>query len=382
MRGLLQVSNIDLLREVERAWRALEAARAVIPPELEGYCDWAEKVCEEIRQAVRNNLADIALGIDEILVDILSATQETTRSFHVFNQRFLSGVLRFQLSDRLCLRLLKWLHSEHAVTRDSPMSIGDGEFSIWPAQDTPVLYAMPPSAQRGLLYLPLFFHEFGHLLYKHHEPEMDDLVKNLQRAIADRLLAGTQRGDDYDLSDLVYRKTIVETWFEWTQEIFCDAVGYTIGGPAFANAFAVYMRMRGRGEYHAERDELALCSHPVTWLRIKLIADRARQSGAGPEADELERSWAVIAAALGVTEDYYGYFEQTFLDDVRQTVTDMLTEAGPRELRQEELGSSDTDAPSNSPPHLLNQSWRRFLRDPGRYAAWEDLAIRGFLEKQ
>ncbi len=39
------------------------------------------------REAVRGNLSD-ALGIDEILIDILSVTQETTRNFHVFQSAF------------------------------------------------------------------------------------------------------------------------------------------------------------------------------------------------------------------------------------------------------------------------------------------------------
>ncbi len=102
---------------------------------------------------------------------------------------------------------------------------------------------------------------------------------------------------------------------------------------AFANGFSAYMWTRGRGEYHATPDEPALRSHPVTWLRVKLVADRARQLACAADADALERSWADVASALGVTEDYYGYFEESLLEAVRKTVSDMLTETNPRTFR-------------------------------------------------
>ena len=57
---------------------------------------------------------------------------------------------------------------------------------------SPLIYMMPPSAQQGLLYLPLFFHEFGHLLYACHKPEMDALVRELQENLAELLEPAVQ----------------------------------------------------------------------------------------------------------------------------------------------------------------------------------------------
>ena len=75
------------------------------------------------------------------------------------------------------------------------MALSDGDFASWPQPNWPTIYFMPPSAQHRLLYLPLFFHEFGHLLYSCHEPELDELIKALQKVIAQFLEPSAQRDD-------------------------------------------------------------------------------------------------------------------------------------------------------------------------------------------
>ncbi len=127
------------------------------------------------------------------------------------------------------------------------MAVSNEDFSIWPV--IPTMYLLPCTAQHSLLYLPLFFHEFGHLLYALHHQEMDALVKSLQEKIAD-LLTPMIHLDDAMASEAVKEQQIVvEQWYEWTQELFCDAVGLTIGGSADVRAFSTYLRMRGRDHF-------------------------------------------------------------------------------------------------------------------------------------
>ena len=175
---------------------------------------------------------------------------------------------------------------------------------------------MPPSAQQLLLYLPLFFHEFGHLLYVCHKPEMDDLVRSLQQTISEYLEPSVQRDDAHAKREQKQRSEIVESWFEWTHEIFCDAVGLVIGGPAFAHPFSMYFRMLGRDEYYLKPKYLEGRAHPVTWLRVRLIVDRARRMGFSELAASLESIWLTIANQMSVTEDYYGFYIPT---DIPQT---------------------------------------------------------------
>lgn len=380
MRDILEQSNTSLMYGIEQLRVALRDAASSIPRELDKYYDWAVAFCDLLYQRVKQNLQDLNLGQDNIIPDIRSNTQDITWSFHLFDQRLITPILRVRPTDRLCLRLLCWLHSEHPRTEDIPVGLSDGEFGIWPAQNLPAIYFMPSSAQRGLLYLPLFFHEFGHLLYVYHRQEMNDLIRSLQEQIGELLKSSVHRGDLYEqMTEEPERRTIEETWYLWAQELFCDAVGYVIGGMAFAHAFSIYTRMLGQGEYHKSQQELKHRKHPVTWLRVRLLADRAWRMSYRADSEALENAWDIIAGAMGVTEDYYGFYESDFLPFIQETIHDMLTEASPRRFTDQEVAASEVDSPSLSPVYLLNQAWQRFWTDPEGYRAWEEKAIRDFL---
>lgn len=364
---------MDLLREIERLRAILRSVSDSIPAELGTYYGWAAVTCDGFRQQVMQNLHDLDSGHDNILRDVLSNTQLVTVSFHQYNQRLVGPILRARPSDRLCLKLFRWLHSVHPQTLDIPAALSDGEFGIWPVPPQPTIYFMPSSAQHGLLYLPLFFHELGHLLYACHKPEMDDVVRSFQEKISELLEPSMQRDDLYAQVEAGKRSAIVETWYEWAQEFFCDAVGFVIGGTAFVHAFSMYLRMIGRGEYHLPPEQLAHREHPVTWLRIRLLADRMRRVGHNVDAEELENAWNTIAEAMGVIEDYYGFYASEFLRVIQQTIDDMLTEASPFGLNEEEERRSEIAA--SSPIPLLNEAWHQFLSDPERYYEWEKKAV-------
>jgi len=380
MREILRQSNVDLLREIARLELVLSSVSVL--PELSAYHEQISKVCEVLHKQGRQNLHDLDLNKDEILPDILSGTQNLAKLFRLYNEHFASPILRSLPSDRLCLRVITWLHANHPKTQNVPAGLSDGGFRIWPEPRLPIVYFMPPSRQRGLLYLPLFFHEFGHLLYACHEPEMDNLVRELQEAISDLLEPVSQRDDLQARENAKVRQAIVERWYEWIQELFCDVVGFTIGGPCFIHAFSMYLRMGGRDEFHLPQEELESSRHPVTWLRIRLLADRAHLMGWSAEADELENEWGKIAATMGITEEHYGFYDDRFLPSIRQTIDDMLTEASPYyQFSAEDVSPSDWNPESSSPVHLLNRAWSIFLNNPSVYDSWEDQAISDFLAR-
>src|SRR5882724_3127390 len=176
VRAILLQSNVELLRGIQRLRETLVSAGERVPDELDTYYSWTMRVCEELRQQVTQTLDDLQISEAEaqpdlsLIPDLLSKTQKVTRRFAQFNQWYVSPVLRTQPSDRMCLKLLRWLHSVHKQTQPIPAALSDGDFASWPVPPLPTVYFMPTFAQSGLLYLPLFFHEFGHLLYACHEP--------------------------------------------------------------------------------------------------------------------------------------------------------------------------------------------------------------------
>ena len=152
-----------------------------------------------------------------------------------------------------------------------------------------------------------------------------------------------------------------------------------MGGPSFAYTFSMYFRVLGWNEYHVPRSELAHRSHPVTWIRIHLLVDRARQMDYNIVATDLEEKWSQVAAALGVREDYYGFYDPTFLSMIQGKLDDMLTETSPREFQESEV-SNQGESTFTSPVVLLNKAWQKFQDDPENYREWEEDAIARFLD--
>src|SRR5258705_12950051 len=124
---------------------------------------------------------------------------------------------------------------------------------------------------------------------------MDDLVDDLQQVIARRLEPASRRADRQAEREQQKRKQIAERWYDWTQEFFCDAVGLVMCGPAFAHSFSFYFRTIGQDAYQRSFNDQMRSSHPVTWLRVRLLADRARTMGWQRLADEIEDDWQNIA---------------------------------------------------------------------------------------
>lgn len=388
MRETVKQSCSDLLCDIERLKEALDEVVSTIPAELEGFYEWLCVVRETYRKEALQILRDLTSKPDDQLRDITSEAQSLLLNLQVFNQRLIGPVLRARQSDRLCLRLLQWLHSTHPRTMNIPAGLSDGDFASWPNPRWPAIYFMPPSAQRRLLYLPLFFHEFGHILYSCFKSEMDVLIDGLQKTVGRLLEPRSQRDDLLAKSDEQKRRTISETWYEWMHELFCDALGFEMGGPAFAYSFSMYFRLLGRERYHLNANELRGRKHPVTRVRIRVLADRARQLGYEQVGDEIEKNWDDLAKGLAIDEDYYGFYETAFLPHIKRTIDEMLVRIKPRVYSLEEVSTDILDGTGALVGGetstilvvtLLNQAWRVFLADPNHYATWEKRAIETFL---
>ena len=378
MQKLLKQNNIALLHEIEHLQRSLIDAQGNIPEKPQIYTTWIIKECDLLYQRALNNLKYLEFELEDLLRDILSETELVTRAFYDLNGQRASPILRARASDQLSLKFLLWLHSTHTRAKNIPAAICDGEFGVWPIQ--PTLYATPCTSQKGLRNLPIFFHEFGHLLYTFHQPEMDAIINELQAEIRDSLRSSVERNDEYERTRETERDVIVHTWYEWAQECFCDAVGLVMGGPSFTHAFSMYFRALGWNEYHVPKRELAHRSHPVTWIRIRLLVDRARQMDYNVVATDLEEKWRQVAAALGVREDYYGFYDPKFLSVIQDKLDDMLMETSPRKFQASEISNQETESTFTSPVALLNRAWQKFIEDPDGYREWESDAIARFID--
>lgn len=128
------------------------------------------------------------------------------------------------------------------------------------------------------------------------------------------------------------------------------------------------------------KEELMKSTHPVTWIRIQLLADRARRMDYNTVADDLEEKWLQVASALEVDEDFGGFYDDPFLPVIQEKLDDMLTETSPREFQETEVSNGVPESTFSSPVSLLNMAWQKFLDDPASYREWEKEAIFSFLD--
>jgi hypothetical protein len=377
MRDLLVTANRDLLHQIQTLQDAIGAA--VVPAELTPYRGQVEKACDELRHEVRRNLKDLEHGIPASFVRVLRQTQRVTRFFDVVNSRFAGPAIRSRVEDRVGLIVLRWLHDEHPKAVSHSFAMSDGNFAIYPTEEWPALYFMPSSRQQTLHYLPLLFHEFGHLLYVLHEQEMDELVADFQQVVSDELAPKTVRQRSKVEKQERFRQQAVLRWYEWVQEFFCDAVGLTIGGPCFLQAFWHYFRARSSEEFFLPREKQMSSGHPVTWLRVRMLVDRAKKLGLADLADEVDAGWHATATLLRVREDYEGLWSDQFFVPLRETLDDMLEECHPRPFGADDLSGGFK---TGTPLRLLNRAWIKFRADPDKYRAWEKSAINAFVQSR
>lgn len=364
MRRRLIETNQDLRQQLRGLRGSLSGTD--VAPLMEMFVQDVVEICNKLEVEVERQLKDLEYGLEDTFPDILAATQLALQWFDLINTRLASPITRYNNEDRLALSVLHGLHESHEVTRSKSFAISDGGFAVYPTPELPVVYLLPISRRTTLLYLPLLFHEFGHLLYACHNQELDDLVHEFQSVVARALAPKTLRDRGGSYPDDSVRQSIVSAWYSWAQEIYCDAVGLTVGGASFLKAFSHYFRFRSVKDYYRPRAEQLQSRHPVTRLRTRLLLDRTREYGLQSVADDVEEAWILTAQLLEVDEDYEGTWVENLYSPLQRTLDYMLEETQPQDFRQRD---------GTSPLTLIDEAWTRFEKYAEGFSNWEKAAI-------
>jgi hypothetical protein len=368
IRTSLKRKNKDLEHDLEKILQFVERAQVVT--ELEPYRTALLTRTRHLLTRARANLAWLQTGQDSLLPDVLSETSTLLQRVRLVNFRYLRGLYRTTDWDRVCLQTIGWIHMKHPKTIPYPAVFADDDVSIVPSRDLP-FYFFPCLEQRGLRFQPLIFHEFGHLLYKCHEMELDMLVGDFQQTVEAALLPASQRNDQYAQQQARVRQSIVETWYKWVQELFCDAVGLTIGGPCFLNAFSEFIAKFQPSDFSRQPSDLHGSSHPVSWLRIILLAERADRNGFAKDAETVLEHWNDTAGLLHVAEDYHGFYTGALKAALTQTIDDMLVETAPLQCTGDEAVGVGWDFRTLNLVALLNKVWLEYSERPSGFPEWE-----------
>lgn len=376
MNDILKNSCKELLRRIELARTSV--FRTDYPAEVIPCFEWVLQALSSFEQELKQIQKYLELNLNDNILNQTwySELSSINNEIEVLDSYYIHPLYRLSNEDRLALKLLQWLHYSHPQSKDKPFIISNGSFSIMPSGSTPTLYWLPVTSQLSLLHFPLFFHEFGHQLFLYHNSEMEDLIAEFQNKLLDYLQPPISQSDDKYQNYVEKATVIVETWREWMEELFCDAVGLTIGGRSYLLAFSHFIRLGGVKEFYVPEKGLSKRSHPVSFLRIHFLADRARKLGLDDEADRLEEEWNEIAHVLGIKEDYFGYFEDQYKQDIDSLLNDMLIESSP-------ISFSDIEDDNNEAEYynLIQLAWKEFLHNPESYNVWERSTINDILRK-
>lgn len=373
---LLERNNRDLLIDATRLLAATERLQPL--DELTNYRDWLLERIVAIQAGSQDILAVLSYGFEEVVPELISGTQQLRREFAIIRDRLVPPLVRSNVEDRLSLQILGWLHSVVPTTSSIPFALSDGGFASWPWPPYAALYFAPGGNNLDLRSRPLFFHEFGHILYAASNTVFDLEVTRLQGVIDRILTPRSIRNDARGAAEARERAVMVQSWYEWAQEFFCDAVGLVLGGPAYLFAFSGYLQFLGAGDFPSSETRVSRDTHPPTSLRIQLLVNRANSLALNSTAEKIENEWRAIATAVGFNEDYYGLYVQEIEEPLTASIDRMLTSANLPDCRLDwTANASDILI---TPIQLTNAAWEAFISDPEHYDRWEQGAAAAFLD--
>ena len=377
MQAILQARNNQLLLDVSELIEMISTAN--VPDELIPFKLAVEQMCLTTRAIVRKNLSRLASPKRSqiLLKEIISDTSHRTQIVRQMSEILAPALVRDPYGTHLSLKIVSWLHQEHPQTRPYFPVVTDGSWSILPFF-LPIYY-VPILQQRRLLQQALLFHEFGHLLYRHHKEELDALVKEFQFTLLRKFIPTLGTNDGYFRDQLAYNQDVATTWYKWLQELFCDAVGFQIGGPSYLRAFSAALESVSKEDFFIAQEDLIGSSHPVSWLRVQFLTKRAKKANFTELADEISSTWNEVAKTLAIKEDYFGLYDEILEEAVIQTLEDMLLETAPRHYLDTEVNSGETNN-LLSPVALLNKAWQISAQEPKNYLEWEKSAIDSYLK--
>ena len=125
--------------------------------------------------------------------------------------------------------------------------------------------------------------------------------------------------------------------------------------------------MSGNSSFYVNEESLKRSTHPVSWLRIKFLAHRAKIFGLETEANNLEKLWQAMAKLLNIREKYHGYYEDSFFEIVNQCLDDMLEEAQPIFFK-DHIQNKGTQWESMNFIELVNYAWDKYFENFETYS--------------
>ncbi len=351
--------------------------------EIEGFRQHLIFVYNKLRERTLSKIEILDLKHDSLLPDLINNAYWLSEKLHQYNSCYLPTLYRINDDDKVVLKVINWLHNSNQVTNKHPFTISDDSFLIYPNSKLPIKYCLPHYSSSQLLYLPLLFHEYGHLLFDYKQIELNDLVKEFQEYVYYQLSPKTIRNLSNETFINQERYLIANLWAPWLQELFCDIIGFIIGGLYFVNAFQLFFLLNSASSYYKSREKLInpRSTHPIPWLRAKTLARYMERNGLTTNANELLEIWGNFAQIQSINEDYHGTWKNSFIPKMDEIIDCMIEEVQPLKFDQLSMQIDDVNQ-INNPIDLLNLAWKKFMEEPEDFMQWEKDAIKIYSQEE
>ena len=347
--------------------------------ELGQYREWVVDEISKLQADAQDLVVVVSHRYFDTLPEIRSAIQQRRRQLKLLRDRLVGPLARSRPDDRMTLQILGWLHGSTKATRNITFAVADGPFSTWPFLTQVAVYFGPMSGASDIRHKSLFCHEFGHVLYASRARQLDVRVGQLQKAIEAELTPRSVRNDARSHAELRSREKIVRIWYQWSQEFFCDAVGLTIAGPSYLNAFSSHLQLLGVGDFPSHED-FDGSTHPPTRLRIELLVERARRLELAVDSGNVLQEWEEISSSVGFDDDYLGFFTSGMSAAVHACVDDMLLICEPYRFTPADLEPCSVgEIAASNPIRLMNTAWHIYERNHEEFRVWEQGCARHFV---
>jgi hypothetical protein len=172
------------------------------------------------------------------------------------------------------------------LSSDREVTILDGDKLYFFSIDDPTGLAtvvLPGDFASDLGWWPALVHEIGHDFYRSVKGLPSDLVAHLRVPADPRLPMGTTAPSTADLDRAL---------FAWHEELFADAFGTMMLGPAYVRTMMWTFGAEGREAVRAEAlSDGRFEEHPPSHVRVAAACRLLGQMGYGAEGDRLESEW-------------------------------------------------------------------------------------------
>ena len=226
-----------------------------------------------------------------------------------------------------------------------------------------------------LLHLPDLYHELAHpLITERYNPRVKPIQAALSGALdivlrytVDEQSKEERRGIHAPKRISFYLYLWQKCWLEWLIEFFCDLYGVCTIGPAFAWSHIYLCAKYSNDPYDVPI--MSSLSHPADDARMNTMLHALNLLGFNKEADEIKVKWKELLVISGAkaTPEYRRCFPNQLIQKIAEEAV-----AGVKSI-----GCCVAGPTTGTPVYkYLNEAWTQFWRDPVRYIAWEQQAVK------